>query len=251
MFYKNILFFFLIMLFSCTGYETNKEKKFYTKKPKFSTEGFTIIYAETLFDEKIVNNKLDDRSLLIFQKNLKKGTTVKITNLINSKSIVAKVSKKTKYPSFFNSVVSSRIAIELEIDPSEPYIEIREIPKNSMFVAGKSKTFEEEKTVADSVPVDDIKIKDLSKKKNIKKKEKAKKEFNYIIKVADFYYESSANSMLDRIKKETSIKKPKIAVITNTEYRVFLGPFKNLSTLKEDFNAISTLQFDNIEIIKK
>ena len=185
---------------------------------------------------------------------MKKGTTVKITNLINSKSIVAKVSKKTKYPSFFNSVVSPRIAIELEIDPSEPYIEIREIPKNSMFVAGKSKTFEEEKTVADSVPVDDIKIKDLSKKKDIKKKEKAKKEFrrfNYIIKIADFYYESSANNMLDRIKKETSIKKPKITMISNTEYRVFLGPFKNLSTLKEDFNAISTLQFDNIEIIKK
>ena len=57
--------------------------------------------------------------------------------------------------------------------------------------------------------------------------------------------------MLDRIKKETSIKKPKITMISNTEYRVFLGPFKNLSTLKEDFNAISTLQFDNIEIIKK
>ena len=78
---------------------------------------------------------MEDRSLIIFQKNLKKNTKVKVTNLINSKSIIAKVGKKAKYPVFFNSVISTRIAKELEIDENEPYIEISEIVNNSSFVA--------------------------------------------------------------------------------------------------------------------
>ena len=34
--------------------------------------------------------------LIIFQRNLKKNTQVKITNILNNKSLIAKVGKKTK-----------------------------------------------------------------------------------------------------------------------------------------------------------
>ena len=54
-----------------------------------------------------------------------------------------------------------------------------------------------------------------------------------------------------RILNETSIKKVKIKKLSNTDFRVFLGPFNNLSSLKNSFNAINVLQFDTIEIIKK
>ena len=56
---------------------------------------------------------------IIFQKNLKKNTNVKITNLINGKYIIATVGKKTLYPNFYNSVLSPRISKELEIDLDE------------------------------------------------------------------------------------------------------------------------------------
>ena len=54
----------------------------------------------------------------------------------------------------------------------------------------------------------------------------------------------------DRIKKETLITNVKIQNLSNTQYRVFLGPFSNLNSLQKDFNGISTLEFENIEIIK-
>ena len=57
--------------------------------------------------------------------------------------------------------------------------------------------------------------------------------------------------MLLRIKKETSIKNVRINKISDTKFRVFLGPFNDLNSLKKHFNAINTLQFENIEIIKK
>ena len=53
----------------------------------YSNSGFTLIYSNDLYKSKIINKKLNNRDLFVFQKNLKKNTTVKITNLLNNKSI--------------------------------------------------------------------------------------------------------------------------------------------------------------------
>ena len=217
----------------------------------FISRGFTIVYNENLKIDKVVSKKLDERSLVIFQRNLKKGSSVKITNLLNNKTLVAKVGDKAFYPSFFNSVISERIFNDLEIDPSEPYIEIYEINENSIFLAKKAKTYDEEKKVANKAPVDGISIKDLNKNKDMTIKSNKKKKFNYIIKIADFYFKDTANMMKKRILDETNIKKVYINTISNNRFRVFLGPFKDLNSLKNDFNNIKKLNFENIEFIKQ
>ena len=86
--------------------------------------------------------------------------------------LIAQVkSNRIKFPSFYNSVLSSRIAETLDLDLLEPYVEIILMPKNSTFVAKKAKTYEEERTVAEKAPIDGIQIKDLNKK-NYKEKNK-------------------------------------------------------------------------------
>jgi len=247
---KNILLLFFFILTSCVTTQVKKENKPFISKNYFSNKGFTLVYSDTLKKEKIISNKLDERSLIIFQKNLKKDTIVKITNLSNQKSIIAKVGKTSDYPIFYNSVISIRISDLLKIDKKEPYVEIRQLLESSSFIAKKSKTFDEEKNVAAKAPVESIKIKNLTN--NVTKNEKViNKKFLYIIKIADFYFEKSAKNMVLRIKKETIIKKVKINKISSTKFRVFLGPFQDLDSLKNEFNAINTLQFENIEIIKK
>ena len=218
--------------------------------PSFSNKGFALVYNNDLFKEKIVKGKISDRSLFIFQKNLKKDTPVKITNLLNSKYILAKVGKKTKYPNFYNSVISKRISDELQLDDLEPYIEIKEIIQGSSFIAKKAKTYDEEKNVAEKAPVDQIQIKDLNSN-DIKKTKINKEKFNYLIKIADFYFEKSAKEMKSRISIETTIKKINIQKLSSTKFRVFVGPYNNLNSLKKSFNAINVLEFDSIEIIKK
>ena len=199
--------------------------------------------------KKIVNKKIDERSLIIFQKNLKFDTIVKITNIFNNKSLIATVGKNSKYPSFNNSVLSARIAEELELDIDQPYVEILEIHKNSIFVAQKAKTFDEEKNVAIKAPVSSISISDLNIVDEIDKKDLNKK-FSYTIKIADFYFKDTALMMLNRIKNESLVKKPRIKKITDKKYRVYLGPFSNINSLQKSYNDISILQFENIEIIK-
>ena len=247
---KILTFLLFLILNSCVTTPVEKKDSSTTLKSYFLNKGFTLVYNEELYKEKLVKGKIDDRSLIIFQKNLKKDTKVKITNLINSKYIIANVGKKVEYPYFYNSVISRRISKNLEIDKLEPYVEIKELLEGSSFIAKKAKTFDEEKTVASKAPIDDIQIKDLSNNKK-KKSEVSTKKFSYIIKIADFYFEKSADQMKTRVLTETSIKKVNINKLSKNKFSVYLGPFNNLNSLKKSFNAINVLQFDTIEIIKK
>ena len=163
MFYKKIfLFLFIIFISNCASINQTKIQSTQFLEDPFINKGFALIYNENLLKEKIISRKIDERSLIIFQKNLKKNTKVKITNIKNNKSVIATVGNNAKYPSFNNSVLSIRIADEIKLDKKEPYVEILEILENSVFVAKKAKTFEEEKKVATNVPVNNISISDLN-----------------------------------------------------------------------------------------
>jgi hypothetical protein len=246
-----IFIIFLLFTYSCTTNNINNSKKTEIIQSEiYSNKGFTLLFNEDLNKEKLISKKIEERSLIIFQRNLKKNTNVKITNLLNNKSILAKVGANSKYPNFFNSVVSQRIYDVLELNHLEPYVQIATVSENSTFLAKKAKMYEEEKQVAEKVPVEGISINDLSLNKKEKKKDQKKNKFNYIIKIADFYYENTAIMMQKRIEDELNLKNSKISKISNTNFRVYFGPFNNIKSLKNTFDDITPLNFENIEIIK-
>ena len=246
-FKKILVIFFLFLINSCDLYDLNKKENINkTIEKKFKNSGFTLIYNKNLNIK-----KLDDRSLEIFHKSLDNKSYVKITNPKNNKSLIAQIkSNNVKFSNFYNSVISTRIAEKLKLDANEPYVEIVLISKNSTFVAKKSKTFEEEKKVAEKAPIDGIKISNLSSNTKKKVEKKPYKKFSYSIKVADFYYKDTAKLMVDKIKKTTSIKKLKIVQLSKTNYRVLIGPFNDIKTLKESFEKMNSFYFDNLEILK-
>ena len=246
-----IILIIILFLYSCDSRNINISKRdIITPDISYSNKGFTLVFDESLKKKKIINKKIGNRSLIIFQRNLKKNTSVKITNLLNNKSILAKVGANSKYPIFYNSVISKRIYDELELDINQPYVEIVAISSNSIFFSKKSKMYDEEKEVADKAPVEGININDLSSNKKIKKIIKNEIKFNYIIKIADFYYEKTAEMMQIRMKDELNLNYSKIIKLSKTNYRVYLGPFDNLKSLKNAFDDITPLNFENIEIIK-
>ena len=243
----SIIVFFVIS--GCSTYTITENQIKIFDKSNFKNKGFTLVYNNKLYKQKIISKKIDNRSLIIFQKNLKKGTTVKIKNILNEKTIIAKVGSNAKYPIFNNSVISNRISDEIDLDPNEPYVEIFEIVNNSSFIAKKAKTYDKEKQVADKAPIDAINVNNLNDTDTKTEKVKQNK-FDYTIKIADFYFKNTAISMIDRIKKETPVNKFGVQSLSKTQYRVFLGPFYNINSLQKAFNDINVLQFENIEIIK-
>ena len=247
MFYRFFLYLLVFFLFSnCDQINDSSSKLKFDIENRYKNLGFALVYNNNL--KKI--KKLENRSLKIYHKSLKKRSIVKITNPENGKYLIAEVkSNKVKFSNFYNSILSPRIAEELEIDLSEPYIEISVVSKNSTFIAKKAKMFEEERSVAEKAPVDGIQINDLNIKM-IKKKRNTIKDFSYFIKVADFYYKDTAKIMIDRIKSETNIKNLLIDRLSETKYRVIMGPFDNINKLKEAFEKMQPLNFENLEILK-
>ena len=247
-FKKNVVFLIFFLLIGCT---LNDKKKLVNldlkNEKKYKNTGFALIYNDDLN----IKKDLDERSLQIFHKNLKRKSFVKITNPNNDKSLIAEVkSNKVSFSNFYNSVITNRIADTLELDKKEPYVEIILISKNSTFIAQKSKILDEEKNVAEKAPIDGIKIISLNSKKNQDIKKIENDKFSYSIKVADFYYKKTAKLMIDKIKNETNLTKIKILELSKTNYRVLLGPFNDINSLRESFEEIDSLFFENLEILK-
>ena len=249
-FNKFLIIILILFLTACQQFDDNKKVVNYSNYLKYSNTGFTLIYDEQFKKDNKISKKIDNRALVIFHKKIKKNSFVKITNPVNDKSIIAKViSNNVQFSDFYNSVITKRIANELSIDLSEPYVDLVLISENSTFIAKKAKTFDEEKNVAEKAPVDGITIDNLGADLN-KKNQVKKHKFLYSIKIADFYYKDSAENMILRIKKETNLKNPLIKKLSQTKYRVLLGPFNDIKKLEKSFDEIKLLEFENLEILK-
>ncbi len=252
MIYKYFFLFTFIFFVSCA--DQSKKINYSQNFKNYSNKGFALIYEEKLYKKRFVNKKLDSRSLIIFNNNLIKETPVRVTNLISGKSLVAKVGVNAKYPIFYNSVISKRIATDLDLDFNQPYVEIKTLYQNNSFIINKAKTFDEEKKVATKVPIEGILIENISADKNKVKKVNTKSNFKvsfkYIIKIADLYFESSAKILKKRLNEEYNINDIKIKKISKNSYRIYKGPFNNLDSIKRQYNDIIRLNFENIEILK-
>ena len=171
-----LIILFFIFLTGCEQNNLNRNISNQEILTKYKNSGFTLVYNSTLKKEKKINKTIDNRSLLIFHKKLKKNSFVKITNPINQKTVIAEVvSNNAKFSDFYNSVITLRIAEELSLDLKEPYIDLVLISQNSTFIAKKAKTFNEEKEVAEKAPVDGIKIDNLGNT-NLQNKEIVKEK---------------------------------------------------------------------------
>ena len=231
--------------------ENEEDSSKYIFDREYTNQGFALIYDENLFNKKSISKKLDNRGLFIFHTKIRKNSFVKITNPENTKTVIAQViSNKAIFSNFYNSVITKRIVDELLLDENEPYVELSLISNESTFVAKKAKTFDEEKKVAQKAPVDGITIDNLG---TVEKKELPKtsqSNFLYSIKIADFYYKDSAENMIQRIMDETKITNPVIKKLSQTKYRVLLGPFNDIKKIQEWFDEIEKLNFENLKIIK-
>ena len=234
-----------------TPEKTEEDLSKYIFNREYNNQGFALIFNEKLFNEKSISKELDKKGLFIFHKKIRKNSFVKIKNPKNTKTVIAKViSNEAIFSNFYNSVINDRIVDELLLDENDPYIELSLVSNESTFVAKKAKTFDEEKKVAQTAPVDGITIDNLGTEDKKELPIKSQSKFLYSIKIADFYYKDSAENMIQRIKDETNITNPVIKKLSQTKYRVLLGPFNDIKKIQESFDEIEKLNFENLKIIK-
>ena len=61
---------------------------------------------------------------------------------------------------------------------------------------------------------------------------------------------ATAKIMANRIKNESSVKKLQIIRLTQTKYRLLIGPFDDIKSLKDSFEKLNSFNFENLEILK-
>ena len=241
-------FFLIFFLFSCVEDVKLINRNNIQVKKTFISKGFTLIYNDNLIKNKTIKKRIDGREYVILHSFLERNTYVKIFNPINSKTVIAKVKYKTNYPIIYNSVITNRIAEELELNYEDPYVEIIEIRKNDTFISKKAKTFEEEKNVANKAPVTDININVISidpENTDIRPKKN-----EYIINIGEYYYLDSAKVVKNRLINEANLTNVKIKKISKNKFRVYVGSYFLFNAMKDPYFAISKLGFEHLDVIK-
>ena len=230
---------------SCAEYSVKNYKK--SEKNYFSSSGFAMIFEEKYFKERIISKKLDNNDFRLMHNSLKVNTPVKIINPINSKFIETKVFKKGTYPAIFNSVVNKKIATFLDLNPDSPFVEIIELKKNYRFIAKEGNIFDEEKNVAEKVPVGEIEVDNISDVQIDTEKPKVKNQ-NFFVIISDFYYQNSANSLKNKLINELNIDNMSVIKINNNTYRLLVGPFKNFNALKTTYISLNNFGFESLNV---
>jgi len=246
---KFILLILTLSITSCVYHDTSrlhksKDKKFY------SSNGFALIYDEKVYEEGILNQKLDNEKIITMHSFLKINTPVKILNPENDVSVETKIYRNSKYPNLFNIVVSKKIAKILKLDPNNPYVEIFEVKKNKTFIAKKSNTFDEEKNVMDTAPVDKVEI-DVLVEADSATKIKSKNKSKFVIVISDFYYLDSAKNLKNKLFKLTLLDNLDVKKISNNKYRLLAGPFKNFEALKSTYISLNNQGFNELNIFRE
>jgi len=254
---KQLIFFTIFVFFSSCAEYNNAKKINKPERSFYSSNGFALIYKPEFFFNGAISKrfstidtndeKINDEKILIMHSSLKKNTLLKIVNPTNSKFIKAKVNKVADYPKIFDIVISRKISKILDLDIDNPYIEVYEIKKNKTFIAKESEMFEEEKNVAESVPVDEVKMDVLSTEKpEIKKK--VKKSYNFTIAISEFYYFESAADLKNELIKKIRPENISIKKINDNKYRLLVGPFKNFNALKNIYISLNNLGFEGLNV---
>ncbi len=213
---------FFILITSCQNFSTYENNYTYEK----------IGFADF--------TKNDD----VIHRNIAPNSKVKITNLLNKKSIVVEVDKNSNYKKEREIIIPNKYMDLLELNYNLPIVKIETLRMNKTFKADTVKIFDEEKKITQNIETKNVDIIDLSKNNSSKNNNLNK----LIIYYGDFTFKNSALDMISLLKKEIKNLNPTVIQV-NKKFRVKVATINDISEFDIFFNKIVNTKFDNYNII--
>ncbi len=235
-------FFVFLFLFSCTSVSVTKYEK-----PVLNSQGFAYIYSFKDYENKFIKKKINSNELIIAHNKAKRGTLLKITNPKNGKNIILKNSFRLDYPDFYKVLITKPVSNQIGLNENFPYVEVEELKKNKSFIAKRAETHDEEKQLNVKAPVEKVKINNISKTITKTSNEQPK----FVIILGNFYSQESAKLLIKRVKTESILlrdKKISVKKKNKHNFEVFLGPYKTIKMIKNDYIALKQINFDEVDI---
>ncbi|CAN1598480.1 hypothetical protein MCEMKE138_01076 [Candidatus Pelagibacterales bacterium] len=179
----------------------------------------------------------------IIHRNIAPNSKVKITNLLNKKSLVVEVNKNSNFKKEREIIIPNKYMDLLELNYNLPVVKIETLRTNKTFKADTAKIFDEEKKINQNVEVKNVDIIDLSKNNSLKNNNLNK----LIIYYGDFAFKNSALDMVSLLKKEIKNLNPTVIQV-NKKFRVKVVTINDINEFDIFFNKIVNTKFDNYNI---
>jgi hypothetical protein len=219
---NKVIFLFFILIASCQTFSSYENNNTYEK----------IGFAEFA--------KNDD----VIHRNITPNSKVKITNLLNKKSLVVEVNNNSNFKKEREIIIPNKYMDLLELNYNLPIVKIETLRINKTFKADTAKIFDEEKKITQNVEIKKVDIIDLSKNNSSKNNNLNK----LIIYYGDFTFKNSALDMVSLLKKEIKNLNPTVIQV-NKKFRVKVATINDISEFDIFFNKIVNTKFDNYNII--
>jgi len=218
---NKLIVLFFILIASCQTFSSSENNNTYEK----------IGFAEF--------TKNDD----VIHRNIAPNSKVKITNLLNKKSLVVEVNKNSNFKKEREIIIPNKYMDLLDLNYNLPIVKIESLRTNKTFKADTAKIFDEEKKITQNVEIKNVDIIDLSKNNSSKNNNLNK----LIIYYGDFTFKNSALDMVSLLKKEIKNLNPTVIQV-NKKFRVKVTTINDISEFDIFFNKIVNTKFDNYNI---
>ena len=218
---NKVVVLFFILIASCQSFSNYEKKSSYEK----------IGFAEITKNEDVIH------------RNIAPNSKIKITNLLNKKSIVVEVNKNSNYKKEREIIVPNKYIDLLELNYNLPIVKIETLRANKTFKIDTVKIFEEEKKISQNVETKNVNIVDLSKNYSSKNNNLNK----LIIYYGDFTFKNSALDMVSLLKKDIKNVNPTVIQV-NKKFRVKVASINDINEFDIFFNKIVNTKFDNYNI---
>ena len=218
---NKLIVLFFILIASCQTFSSYENNNTYEK----------IGFAEF--------TKNDD----VIHRNIAPNSKVKITNLLNKKSLVVEVNKNSNFKKEREIIIPNKYMDLLELNYNLPIVKIETLRTNKTFKADTAKIFDEEKKITQNVEIKNVDIIDLSKNNSSKNNNLNK----LIIYYGDFTFKNSALDIVSLLKKDIKNLNPTVIQV-NKKFRVKVASINDINEFDIFFNKIVNTKFDNYNI---
>jgi rare lipoprotein A len=210
----------------------------------------------------------------IFHKDVSSGahrslalaSNVRITNIENGFSMIVRVNHRGAYSNTNIIELSDRVFDKLKLNENGNLVKLELINANETFILGKAKTYNAEKKISSTAPVNGVSIISISPENQDSTAENLLFEDNIdldnfrietisnkeiYIHVATLLFKYTAEELQKTLK---SVKKVNIVNSMNNgknTYKVIIGPFENLVQLNEILKIDTIQQYEDLSIFLK
>ena len=199
-------------------------------------------------------------------RSLGLASNVRVTNIENGFSMIVRVNHRGAYSNTNVIELSDIVFNKLKLNENGNLIKLELINANETFILGEAKTYNEEKKISSTAPIDDVSVVSIGteSQEGTAKKLLTKDKVNLdnfriekilnkevYIHVATLLFKQSAEELKNKLK---SIKKVDIVNSMNNgknTYKVIIGPFDNLVQLNETLKVNTIQQYEDLSIFLK